>query len=482
MNKKLLILFLVLLAGCSNGQEQEKSEVVSETSVSKVSELGSEEEANKETNTETNTETPESTSKFYGDLKVDGTNLTDKDGEVVQLKGLSTHGINWFPDYVNKQLFTEINQSTDINTIRIAMYTEDYNGYLNTDQASQEQLLKLIDDAVNFAVELDMYVIIDWHILNDNNPLQHQQEAIEFFTLMSEKYGDIDNVIFEICNEPNGDTTWADIEEYANAVIPAIRANSDNVIIVGTPTWSQDVDQVQKLDFDNVVYTLHFYAATHKEDLRIKAQTAIDNGIPLFVSEFGITEASGNGSVDTAEADEWLEFLDENKISYAMWNLSNKDESSALIKSEVSKTNGFTKDDLTESGKWYLSHVVTNNQNETKSEPDVNEENSTDEKSNDAKEVNVDKTVETWDNGGKYTFDVTNNTESNLSDYTLKITFDKDVTVTDNWNGSATSSGSVVTIVPEEYNSSIEANSKTTDIGIIIECDGIASINSVEIV
>ncbi len=474
MSKKLLLAMLLLLTACSNGEQATTSEIQENTASSQIEKSI---ESEQDSEAKQDSEETASNSKFYGDLAVDGTNIIGEDGNPVQLKGISNHGINWFPDYVNLDLMTEINQQTEINTFRIAMYTEDYNGYLNTDADSQQQLLQIIDDAVSYATKLDMYVIIDWHILNDNNPITHQQEAIEFFTLMSEKYGDLDNVIFEICNEPNGDTSWADIESYANEVIPAIRANSDNIIIVGTPTWSQDVDQVQKLDYDNIVYTLHFYAATHQDDLRTKAQAAIDNDIPLFVSEFGITEASGNGAVDTEQADEWIDFLDENMISYVMWNLSNKDESSALIKSDVTKTSGFSKDDLTESGQWYLSHIGldTNTDNtETKEEAMQQPE--------DTKQLAITNTTETWDNGGKYTFEVSNQTSKDVSDYQVQVTFDRDVKVTDNWNGTAKADGPVVTFTPSDYYNQITSKTKVDDLGIIIECEGIATIEKMEIV
>lgn len=463
MKKIMIFVSLFILSACGNSQAD----------VSVSSDISSEESNVTSEVSEVNTEQVDT--NFYGDLAVDGTHVVDEEGDIVQLKGVSTHGINWFPDYVNLDLFTQIKETTNLNTFRIAMYTEDYNGYLNTDSSSQEQLLQLIDDAVSYAEKLDMYVIIDWHILSDGNPLDHTDEAIEFFTMMSEKYGDSDNVIFEICNEPNGETTWADIESYANQVIPAIRENSDNLIIVGTPNWSQDVDTVEKLDYDNIVYTLHFYAGTHKQDLRDKAETAINNDIPIFVSEFGISDASGDGAIDTESGDEWLSFLDDNQISYVMWNLANKDESSALINSDVTNTTNLTYDDLTGSGQWYYDHVKSN---PTKSKE--TEETPAEEKETTSKNASADYNQELWEGGGKYTFTVNNDTDSTLSSYKLKVEFDSDIKVTDNWNGTPEVNGSTVTITPEDYNSTVESGSSTSDIGIIVEGD--AAIKSVTVV
>ncbi len=460
----LVVISLLVLSACSNEQADfsvSSSEVNSNLENNQASEVSNQEEKD---------------SNFYGDLQVEGTHVTDSDGNVVQLNGVSTHGINWFPDYVNYQLFEQIKENTDINTIRIALYTEDYNGYLNTDSSNMQKQLDLIDDAIEYAEALDMYVIIDWHILSDSNPLDHTAEAVEFFTTMSEEYGDSDNVIFEICNEPNGDTTWEDITAYANEVIPVIRENSDNLIIVGTPTWSQDVDVASQapLEFDNIVYTLHFYAGSHKQELRDKAQTAIDNGLPLFVSEFGISDASGNGAIDTQSADEWIEFLDDNQISYVMWNLSNKDESSALIKSDVTSTTNLTLDDLTESGQWYLEQV-----SKDKSATRETESNSQVEKESTSVDITIDD--ETWNNGGKYTFDIANNSSQGITDYQLTVTFNQDIKVTDNWNCEVVVDGNEVVITPVDYNSTIPADGQVEDLGIIIETDGQAEVEATNI-
>ena len=175
---------------------------------------------------------------------------------------------------------------------------------------------------------------------------------------MAKKYKNNTNVIYEICNEPNGGTSWSTIKKYAEKIIKGIRTyDKKAVILVGTPNWSQDVDQaalspVSKKYRKNVMYTLHFYAATHKEWLRDKAQAALDKGLPLFVSEFSICDASGNGGLDKAEAKKWLTFLDKNNISYMAWSLLNKAESSAFIKSGCSNTGKWSSKNLTAAGKW----------------------------------------------------------------------------------------------------------------------------------
>ncbi len=295
----------------------------------------------------------------HGKLMVDGVNIVDKNGDKYQLKGVSTHGINWFPEYVNKDAFQTFRDDWGANVIRLAMYTADYNGYCSG--GSQSELKGIVNNGVDYATELGMYVIIDWHILNDNNPQTNKGDAIKFFDEMSKKYANYDNVIYEICNEPNGGTSWSDIKSYAEEVIPVIKANNtDAIIIVGTPNWSQDVDIASKdqiAGYNNIMYAVHFYASTHKDDIRNKVTTALNNGAPIFVSECSICDASGNGSIDYNEADKWIKLINDKNLSFACWNISNKDESSSLISSGCSKKSGWSDSDYSETGKWFKEQI-----------------------------------------------------------------------------------------------------------------------------
>lgn len=286
-------------------------------------------------------------------LHVEGGKLYDKNGKAVQLRGLSTHGMAWFPQYVSRETFKELHDKWNINAVRLAMYTEEYGGYCSG--GNQADLKKMVKKGVKYATEQGMYVIVDWHILSDQNPNKHKKEAKSFFKSMSKAFANQENVIYEICNEPNGSTSWKDIKSYAKAVIPIIRANDpDAIILVGTPTWSQEIDKAaaSPLKYDNVMYTLHFYAATHKEELRNKMIKAAKAGLPIFVSEFGICDASGNGALDKTQAKAWIKAMDKYGISYMAWNISNKNESSSIIKSSYQKVSGFTTKNLSESGKW----------------------------------------------------------------------------------------------------------------------------------
>ena len=295
-----------------------------------------------------------------GALHVEGTKLVDKNGTPVQLRGISSHGLAWFPGYINMECFRQLRQEWNVNVFRLAMYTAEYGGYCSG--GDREALKTLVDQGVHFASEADMYVIIDWHILSDNNPNMHRDEAITFFREMSARYAGMEHVIYEICNEPNGGTGWQDVKSYASEVIREIRQNdSDAVILVGTPNWSQFVDLAAAdpiSGYDNLMYTLHFYAATHKDDLRNRLKAAVDNGLPVFVSEYGICDASGNGFIDIEQANVWIDLLDQYSISYVAWNLSNKNEASSILRPECNKVSGFTAEDLSACGQWLYQRMT----------------------------------------------------------------------------------------------------------------------------
>lgn len=336
----------------NNDAKEEKTEETTEETTEKAKDDNKSDKASGKTPVE-----------IHGKLSVKGTDIVDENGDKFQLKGISTHGLAWFPDYVNKDAFSTFRDDWDANLIRLAMYTHENNGYCT--DGNKSSIKSIVNNGVEYATQLGMYVIIDWHVLREENPNVYKDEAKVFFEEMSAKYKDYDNVIYEICNEPNGSTSWSDVKAYAEEIIPVIRKNDkDAIIIVGTPNWSQDVDIAADnpiTGYDNIMYAVHFYAATHTENIRNKVTTALDKGLPVFVSEFSICDASGNGAIDYNQADKWFELINKNNMSYAAWNLSNKDETSSLIKSSCTKTSGWTDDDLSETGIWLKNQIQNGN-------------------------------------------------------------------------------------------------------------------------
>ena len=322
----LILGLLLLTTGCHNADEANatgKGQEVTDTDLAEEKDGNELAEANDEKgqeNTETDQDDQSADSQkddakadkaqdegnplqAHGSLSVKGTKKEKKNGKPFQFKGVSTHGLNWFPEYVNADAFASMKNDWKINCVRLAMYTAEGDSYC--EGGNKENLKNIVSQGVEYATDLGLYVIIDWHVLHDLDPNKYKTDALAFFDEMSAKYADYDNVIYEICNEPNGGTSWDQIKSYANEVIPVIKKNNpDAVIVVGTPNWSQDVDIAAKdpiTGYDNIMYTIHFYADTHRDDLRAKMKTALDAGLPVFCTEFGICDASGAGANNITE-------------------------------------------------------------------------------------------------------------------------------------------------------------------------------------
>ena len=292
----------------------------------------------------------------HGALHVDGLQVKDKYNQPFTLRGASTHGMHWGDGetFLNKTAFQNLRDEWGVNMVRLVSYVTQ-GGYT---QGSKDKLDKHIQKGVSNLTELGMYAIIDWHV-HAENPNDKKSEAIRFFDTYSKKYKDQSNIIYEICNEPTG-TPWNQIRPYAVDVVNTIRANDpDAIIVVGTNTWSQDVDEVAtnggKIDDPNVMYTIHFYSGSHGESLREKVRTALKAGTPVFCTEFGVCDASGNGGFNLEEADRWIDFFEENGISYCCWSLSKKNESASMLSPECNKVNGFTNADLGATGAWLIN-------------------------------------------------------------------------------------------------------------------------------
>lgn len=290
----------------------------------------------------------------HGRLSVKNGQLVDKSGKGYQLRGMSTHGLTWFPEFVNESAFKTLRDDWNTNVVRLAMYVDEWgNGqcYMGNKSGS----LELLEKGVDICIKLDMYVIIDWHVLNPGDPSKYTNEAKSFFETVSKRYAKYPNVIYEICNEPNGGASWSgNIKPYAEKIIPVIRKNAPNsVIIVGTPTWSQEIDKPlsDPLNYKNVMYAFHFYAATHA-GLRSNVENCVAQGLPVFVSEFGTCDASGGGANDFNETQKWLSYFDKQGISYCNWSICNKDETCSVLRPGTSANGNWSESDLTENGKW----------------------------------------------------------------------------------------------------------------------------------
>ena len=262
--------------------------------------------------------------KKWGQLQVVGTQLCDQQGKPIVLRGISLGWHNLWPRFYNKKAVKTLKNDWHANVIRAAMGIMIEDNYLENPEYAMQCMTPVIESAI----KNDVYVIIDWH----SHKLM-TAEAVKFFCQMAKKYGKYPHVIYELYNEPVEDS-WDDLKVYAQTVIQEIRKyDPDNIILMGCPHWDQDVHLVAESPLTgvtNVMYTLHYYASTHKDYLRDRMREAAKK-IPIFVSESGVTEASGDGEINEAETQKWVDLMEELKISWVFWSVSDKNESCSML-------------------------------------------------------------------------------------------------------------------------------------------------------
>jgi endoglucanase len=282
----------------------------------------------------------------HGALAVRDGRIVDARGEPVTLRGMSLFWSQWAPRYYTAETVEWLARDWKVDVVRAAIAAE------TNDSARQhfDRELAKASAVIDAAVANGIYVVVDWHAHR-----RYPEEAERFLTAIARKYGHLPNLIYEPFNEPLRDgVDWSrDVKPYHERVIGSIRAiDPDNLVIAGSPSWSQDVDIAARdpLPFANVAYTLHYYAATHRQDLRDKADAALDAGLALLITEFGTVEATGDGPIDLAESERWWDWAERNDIGWMNWSIGDKDESSAALKPGTPPA-GWSEQDLTESGK-----------------------------------------------------------------------------------------------------------------------------------
>lgn len=275
--------------------------------------------------------------------------LCDQNGNKIQLRGMSTHGLQWYPEIINDNAFSALANDWNCNCIRLAMYVGE-NGY-----ATNPSLKEKVIDGINLAIKNDMYVVVDWHVLTPGNPnATVYSGALNFFKEISTLYPNDPHIIYELANEPNSNPPgvtndaagWKKVKSYAEPIIKMLRdSGNKNIVAVGSPCWSQRTDLAadDPINDSNTVYTFHFYTGTHlassvdtdRTNVMSNVRYALKKGIAVFATEWGTTDSTGAGDLYLDSADQWLEFLNENNISWCNWSLSNKGEASAVFMAYV---------------------------------------------------------------------------------------------------------------------------------------------------
>lgn len=281
-----------------------------------------------------------------GWLKVKGTQLLNEKDQPLALHGASFGWHNLWPRFYNKGAVHELVTKWNCTVIRASMGIQlNDSGYLK----SPKQSVKLMQNVIDACIKEGVYVIIDWH---DHNI--HTSEAKEFFGMMAAKYKDQPNIIYELFNEPDHET-WPEVKRYAEELIPVIRAHAkNNLILVGCPGWDQEILQPANdpiKGYDNLMYTMHFYAGTHKQWLRDRTDEAMKKGLPIFVSECAAMEASGDGPIDSTEWKLFKNWMDSKQLSWIAWSVSDKKETCSMLLPAARSKGGWKEEDVKEWGK-----------------------------------------------------------------------------------------------------------------------------------
>ncbi|SIN64736.1 cellulase family glycosylhydrolase [Chitinophaga niabensis] len=299
-----------------------------------------------------------------GQLQVIGLKLCNQYGNPIQLRGMSTHGIQWYGwgSCLTEASLDALAYDWGADILRISLYVQE--GGYDTDPAGfTAQVSRLIDEAT----ERGMYALVDWHQLTPGDPNANLAKAKTFFTAIANQHKNKNNIIYDVCNEPNG-VTWARIKTYADQIIPVIRAiDSDAVILVGTHAWgsmgisdgrsAQDIVS-NPLSFTNIMYTFHFYAKSHGSVYLNELNWASDR-LPVFVTEFGSQEASGDGPNDFTMTQQYIDLMRTKKISWTNWNYSDDNRSGAVWLSGTCSAGPWTTARLKPAGTWIRQRMLS---------------------------------------------------------------------------------------------------------------------------
>merc|ERR1719384_1629713 len=289
----------------------------------------------------------------HGRLRVSGNNIVGEHGDPVQLKGMSFFWSQWQGQYYTEGVVNWLVDDWRCSLVRAVLGIHESSGYLQ-DPGTEKAKIELV---VNAAIAKGIYVIIDWH---DHHAENHVNQAKGFFDEMARKYGSYPHVLFETYNEPLGVSWSGVIKPYHEQVVPVIRAHSQNVIILGNRNWCQHPDEAARdpVSGSNLAYTIHFYATTHKGELRDKVVQAKSAGAAVFATEWGTCRADGDGNLDLAETGVWLDFLAYHGVSYANWAVSDKQEACSALAPLANTQGGWSDGDLTESGRYMRNTIL----------------------------------------------------------------------------------------------------------------------------
>lgn len=298
-----------------------------------------------------------------GQLRVCGVKLCNQYGQPIQLRGMSTHGLQWYPNCVNDASLDALAKDWGADHVRLSMYIQE-GGY----ETNPRKFTDLVHSLIEKVSARGMYVIVDWHQLSPGDPNFNLARAKTFFAEIAQRHGNKPNILYDVANEPNG-TPWSRIKTYHEAIIPTIRAaDPDAVILLGTHGWGSlgvsdggsETDVINNpVNATNIMYTFHFYAGSHGSNYLNTLSRAADR-IPVFVTEFGTQTASGDGANNFDQSKKYIDLMAQKKISWTNWNFSDDSRSGAVFTAGTCPGGPFTGTSrLKPAGVWVRDNIKT---------------------------------------------------------------------------------------------------------------------------
>ncbi|WP_369371776.1 glycoside hydrolase family 5 protein [Promicromonospora sp. Populi] len=295
-----------------------------------------------------------------GQLRVCGVRLCNQQGTQIQLRGMSTHGTQWYSQCVTNASLDTLANDWGADVVRISTYVQE-GGY----ETNPQRFTALVNEYIDKLTARGVYAIVDWHMLDPGDPNFNLQRAKTFFTAIAQRNNGNNNIIYEVANEPNG-VSWQTIKGYHEQIIPVIRAQDpDAVILLGTRAWSSlgvsdganESEVVNNpVNASNVMYTFHFYAASHGQEYLDALSRAADR-IPVFITEFGTQNYAGEGANDFNMSQRYLNLAASKKISWVNWNFSDDHRSGAVLTEGSCASGSFGTGNLKEAGRWIRDQI-----------------------------------------------------------------------------------------------------------------------------
>lgn len=319
--------------------------------------------------------------KEIGKLHKNGKYIVDENDVPVELRGIGTHHLLQYKNLHNRKAFDSLRRM-GVNMIRPSAYLEDYNflgsdgetayGYISRPEETRAEIEKII----KICIDLGLYVLLDWHVFYDSNMIAgqtytgyarfHETEALEFFEYFTEKYGDYPNMIYDLCNEPYF-ASESDIVQFVQAVRAVIVENVDEPVMTcgygagqTNDTWytrsKRLYDAFVAAGITDVFVAPHIYGS----NITTPAQQLWDENIPIFCTEWGNSQGSGDGAGNDTAALANTNWFHEHAVAQSFWKFTDQTMTTSVLQNQgiinsEKWLDGFNWSDLSHNGVLHLN-------------------------------------------------------------------------------------------------------------------------------